>query len=167
MQEVLANIGFDWQVALANFVNFMIIFFILKKFVFGPVSKVIKKRQETIQSGIDNAKNSETELLVAKQKAEEELKKARNEANQIVAKAKENGDDLLASAQAEADGKVDIAMAQAHKNIEKQKEQMEREVLEKTAELVVKGVEKILDEDVDSVKNQSLNKRALETLKES
>lgn len=167
MQEVLANIGFDWQVALANFINFMIIFFIMKKYVFGPVSEVIEKRQETIQSGIDNAKNSETELLVAKQKADEELKEARNEANQIVAKAKENGDDLLARAQADADSKVEIEMAQAHKNIVKQKEHMEREVLDKTAGLVIQAVEKILDEDVDAAKNESLSKRALEALKQS
>ena len=165
--DVLTNIGFDWQVALANFINFMIIFFILKKYVFGPTKEVIQKRKETIQSGIDNAKNSETELLVAKQKADEELKKARNEANQIVAKAKESGDDLLARAEKDAAGKADQKMAEAHKNIEKQKEQMEKQLLEKTAGLVVKGVEKILNEDIDDTKNQSISKRALEALNQS
>ncbi|MCD5389806.1 MAG: F0F1 ATP synthase subunit B [Candidatus Pacebacteria bacterium] len=165
--EVLTNIGFDWQVALANFINFMIILFIMKKYVFGPTGAVIKKRQEKIQEGIDNAKNSESELLVAKQKSEEELKKARNEANQIIAKAKENGDDLVARAQKEADGKVDEVMAQAQKNIEKQKEQMETELLEKTAGLVTLGVSKILNEDIDNTKNESISKRALEALKQS
>ena len=165
--EVLTNIGFDWQVALANFINFMLIFFIMKKYVFGPTKEVIEKRKKTIQSGIDNAKNSETELLVAKQKADEELKKARNEANQIVAKAKESGDDLLARAEKDAAGKADQKMAEAHKNIEKQKEQMEKQLLEKTAGLVVKGVEKILNEDIDNAKNQSISKRALEALNQS
>lgn len=165
--EVLTNIGFDWQVALANFINFMIIFFILKKFVFAPTAEVIKKRQEKIQAGIDNAKNSETELLVAKQKADDELKAARSEANQIVAKAKENGDDLVARAQKDADRKADIVMADAQKNIEQQKEQMEKTLLEKTAGLVALGVAKILGEDIDVQKNESISKRAFETLKKS
>jgi F-type H+-transporting ATPase subunit b len=167
MQEVLANIGFDWQVALANFINFMIIFFILKKYVFGPTGEVIEKRREKIQAGINNAKDSETELLVAKQKVEEELKKARNEANQIMAKAKKNGDDLITRAQKEADGKADKVLAEAKKNIEKQKEQMEHDLLEKTAGLVTKGVSKILEENIDTAKNESISKRALEILKQS
>lgn len=165
--EVLTNIGFDWHVALANFLNFIIIFFIMKKFVFGPIGAVIKKRQEKIQKGINNAKNSETELLIAKQKSDEELKKARNEANQIVAKAKENGDYLIARAQKEADGKADEVLAQAKKSIEKQKGQMETELLKKTAELVTLGVSKILEEDIDAKQNEIISKRALETFKKS
>lgn len=165
--DVLQNIGFDWQVALANFVNFMLIFFILKKYVFNPTGKVIKERNEEIQRGLDNAKNSETELLVAQQKAEEELKKARNEANQIVAKAKENGDELVAHAEQEAGKAADKAMAEAQKNIEKQKEQMEKDLLAKTAGLVAQGVSKILGEDVDTSKNAAINERAVEALKES
>jgi F-type H+-transporting ATPase subunit b len=167
MNEVLTNIGFDWQVALANFINFMIIFYIMKRFVFGPVGEVIKKRRDTIQEGIDNAKNSETELLVAQQKVDEELKKARSDANQIVARAKESGDDLIARAEKDAGKKADEAMALAHKNIEKQKEHMEKELLEKTAGLVMLGVEKILNEEIDTNKNKSISKRALNALQQS
>lgn len=165
--EVLTNIGFDWQVALANFISFLLIFWILKRYAFGPMGKIIDERKKIINDGVSKAQQSETELLVAKQKAEEELKAARNEANQIVAKAKENGDDLLSRAQADANGKADEAMTQAQKNIEKQKEQMERDLLEKTAGLVAQGVAKILDEDVDTTQNESISKRALETLKKS
>ena len=165
--DVLTNIGFDWQVALANFISFLLIFWILKKYAFGPIGNIIDERKKIIDEGVDKAQQSETELLVAKQKAEEELKKARNEANQIVAKAKENGDDLVARAEKDAAGKADIAMEKAHKTIEKQKEQLEKELLEKTAGLVAKGVAKILDEDVDATKNQSISKRALEALHKS
>lgn len=165
--EVLANIGFDWQVALANFISFLIIFFILKRYVFGPVGDIIEERKKIINEGINKAQQSETELLVAQQKATEEIKKARNEANQIIAKAKENSDNLLEHAQQEADAKADEAMDQAYKNIEKQKEQMEKDLLEKTAGLVATGVAKILDEDIDATRNQDISKRALETLKKS
>lgn len=165
--DVLANIGFDWQVALANFVNFLIVFWILKKYVFKPIGKTIEERNALIDSGIENAKNSENELRLAQEKAEEEIKNARSEANQIVARAKENGDDLLGRAQKDADQKADIAIAEAQKAITKQKEQMEKELLEKTAGLVAKGVSKILDEDIDDAKNADLNQRALEAMKQA
>lgn len=163
--EVLNNIGFDWQVALANFISFLLIFWILKKYAFGPIGTIIEKRKNIIEEGLTKAEQSETELLISKQKAEQELKDARSQANQIIAKAKESGDKLVLQAESEASGKADEFMAEAHKTIEKQKEQMEKELLEKTAGLVVKGVAKILDEDVDAAKNESISKRALEALK--
>ena len=165
--DVLTNIGFDWQVALANFISFLLIFWILKKFAFGPIGKILDERKKMIEEGVSKAEQSETELLVAQQKAEETLKTARAEANQIVARAKENGDDLVARAEQDAQGKADEFMAEATKNIEKQKQQMEQELLDKTAGLVVKGVSKILDTDIDESQNGDLNKRALEALKES
>ena len=95
------------------------------------------------------------------------LKTARTESNQIIARAKENGDTLVLQAETTAKGKADEFIEQARKNIEKQKNQMEEELLEKTAHLVVMGVSKILDTDIDAGQNEVLNKRALEVLKES
>lgn len=165
--DVLKNIGFDWQVALANFINFLLIFLILKRFAFKPIGKIIDERKRIIEESVHKAEQSETELLVAQQKADEMLKTARTEANQIIARAKENGDTLVLQAETTAKGKADEFIEQARKNIEKQKNQMEEELLEKTAHLVVMGVSKILDTDIDAGQNEVLNKRALEVLKES
>ena len=164
MQEVLSNIGFDWQVALANFINFLIIFWILKKKVFGPVGKIITERTEKIQSGIDQAQQSETELLVAKQKAEEEIKAARSQANQIMADAKETADNQVAHAKGKASEEASAIVDKAHAQIEKDKVQMEKQLYEKTANLVALGVQKILDEEVTESKNSELSKRALDIL---
>lgn len=164
MMEVLSNIGFDWQIALANFINFLIIFWILKKWVFGPVGKTITARTEKIQAGIDQAQQSETELLVAKQKAEEEIKAARSQANQIVADAKETADEQVTHAQTRATTEAQTILDKAHAQIDKDKVTMEKELFEKTAGLVALGVQKILDEDVTESKNTELSKRALDLL---
>lgn len=164
--EVLTNIGFDWQVALANFVGFLIIFWILKKYFFGPIGEVIEKRKRVIDEGVNKAQESENQLLVARQKAIEEIKEARREANEIIAKAKENGDDLIAKARKEAGVKADEILTQAQKDIEKQKDRMERDILDKTASLVSRGIEKILGENIDSNQNKSINKRALKDFQE-
>ncbi|MCI5050935.1 MAG: F0F1 ATP synthase subunit B [Candidatus Pacebacteria bacterium] len=164
MLEVLSNIGFDWQVALANFINFLIIFWILKKWVFGPVGKIISERKEKIQAGIDQAQQSETELLVAKQKAEEEIKAARSQANQIVADAKEVADEQIAHAKEKASNEATAIIEKAHTQIEKDKVQMEKELFEQTAGLIALGVQKILDEEVTESKNSELSNRALDIL---
>ncbi|MFT7499349.1 MAG: F-type H+-transporting ATPase subunit b [Porticoccaceae bacterium] len=167
MIEALNNIGFDWQIAFANFIGFLLIFWILKKFAFGPIKKLIAERQETIQTGIDQAQQSENELLVAQQKAEEEIKAAKGQANQIVADAKEQADTQISNAKGLADNEVAGILKKANAQIEKNKVQMEKELLEKTAGLVAMGVEKILEQDVDQDRNSSLNKRALDILKQN
>lgn len=165
MIEALNNIGFDWQIAFANFIGFLLIFWILKKFAFGPIKKLIAQREEIIQTGIDQAQQSENELLVAQQKAEEEIKAAKGQANQIVADAKELADTQISNAKGVAETEATAILEKADAQIEKNKAQMEKELFEKTAGLVAMGVEKILEEDVDKDRNTALNKRALDILK--
>ena len=165
MMDILNSIGFDWQIALANFINFLIIFWILKRFVFKPVQKIIDARNSTIKTGIDKAQQSETELLVAQQHAAEELKAARSQANTIIAEAKETADDHVNHAKDRAETEASRILTQAQSQIAKDKAHMEKELFEQTAGLVALGVQKILEEDVDTKRNAEVNKRALELLK--
>jgi F-type H+-transporting ATPase subunit b len=162
--EVFTNIGFDWQVALANFVSFLIIFWILKKWVFGPVGDIIQQRKETIEDGVNMAQKSQEELERAQKQAEDTLREANADANSIVAKAKSHGDDLIASATAQAQEEAQKVSAKAQESIEKEKQAIERELLAKTAGLVSLGVQKILQEEVDEAKHDELTKRALSAL---
>lgn len=164
--EVLTNIGFDWQVALANFVSFLLIFGILKKWVFGPVGEIIKKRQDTIEEGVNKAEMSEQALEEAQAQAQDIVKESKAEANEIIAKAKTHGDELVTKATTKAQQEADAVVTKAQESIEKEKQNMERELLEKTAGLVSLGVQKILQEDVDDQKNQDLTNRALNMFKE-
>lgn len=43
--SVLSKLGFDWQVALANLVNFLIVYFLLKKVVFNKLRDAILERK--------------------------------------------------------------------------------------------------------------------------
>ena len=58
----LEAIGFNWHIAIVNFINFLIIFFVLKYFVWGKVFKIIQDRKERIEQGLLDA-NKSKELL--------------------------------------------------------------------------------------------------------
>lgn len=58
----LEAIGFNWHIAIVNFINFLIIFFVLKYFVWGKVFKIIQDRKEKIEQGLIDA-NKSKELL--------------------------------------------------------------------------------------------------------
>ena len=76
MLEILGKIGFDWQVALANLINFFIVFLLLKKFFFKKIKETIRERRNKIEKGLEDA-----------EKAAESLKSAEIEKDSIVKEA--------------------------------------------------------------------------------
>jgi hypothetical protein len=72
---ILANLGFDWRVALANLVNFLVIILILKYFAFKPIAKIINEREDKIKKGIEDAERAATEFQMAKQVCEKTIEK--------------------------------------------------------------------------------------------
>ena len=165
MLEILGTIGFDWKVALSNLISFLIIFFILKKYVFGPLGKTIEERQKKIKLGLEKAEQSKETLLQAQEEAKEEIQKARREANEIIAEAKKKSDELVLRASEEAQNKAEEIKETMEKKIENQKKKMEQELLEKTAGLVTLGVTKILGDSINDEQNKSLNEKAINSLK--
>ena len=56
--DVLNNLGFNWHVALANFVNFLIILYILNVFIFKKIRKQISHRDGIIKQGLTDAEQA-------------------------------------------------------------------------------------------------------------
>jgi F-type H+-transporting ATPase subunit b len=158
---ILGKIGFDWQVAFANLVNFLIIFFILKHLAFKPLQKVIEKRRAEIQTGLDNAERAKTSLLNAEQEKEVIVMAARQEANEIIATAKTQADALLLQQAEEAQREHDRIIADGKKKAQKEFDLMEREVRGQAAELIVASVQKILNEDLDEKQDKKLREKAV------
>lgn len=158
---VLAKIGFDWQVAFANLVNFLIIFFILKHLAFKPIQRVLEERKQKIQEGLDNAARAQTALLGAENKSEEIIMQARQEANTIIAGAQERANALLVTKTSEATKEHDAIIAEGKKKAQKEFDRMEQEVRAQAAGLIVSSVEKILNEDLDEKQGKKLQEKAV------
>lgn len=160
--ETLAKVGFDWRMGVFNFVNFMVVFFILRHFAFGPILRVIEDRQKKMKDGLDNYEKSKSELMMAERKAQELVDDAKVEANRVLEKshdeAKEIADDMKASARKEIEGLI----SQAKTRIAKDRSEMKESLRKETAELVVAATEKVLGSTIDKKQNDELIKGSLE-----
>ena len=58
-----------WTVAW-TIVNVLVLFFLLKKFLFGPVNKIMEKRQSMINSDLENAAAAKKDALEMKSEYE-------------------------------------------------------------------------------------------------
>lgn len=161
MLEILGKIGFDWQVALANFVNFVIIFLVLRHFAFKPINKIITERQHKIDEGLDNAKRAETELLMAENTRNEKIAEAKKEANTIIGDAQKKGDEIVAESKAQAEDERASIVASGEREAKEKKEAIKKELEVETANLVVDSMEKVLRESFDDKSQKDYIKKIL------
>lgn len=107
INNILHSIGFNWHVALANFINFLIILFILNKFVFKKVFANIEERKSLIEEGLQNASLAESNLKSAVEQGEEIILNSKKEAEKvyksIIDKGQEDANNISIVAQSEAD----------------------------------------------------------------
>lgn len=154
--EVLTNIGFDWQVALANFVSFLIIFFILKQKVFGPVGAILEQRKEKITHGFTKALESEEKIKRAEEESQALIMEAHSKANKIMLEAQGKADLVVAEAANKAQGEATKILDQNKERIEHEQKAALREVEKQASRLVVLGVEKVLNKKVGLEQNLEL-----------
>ncbi len=148
--NILGKVGFDWQVALANLFNFLIIFFILKKFAFGPIGKLIKERQDAITKGLNDAEKNKKLLDNTEKEYEKVLLSARNEANQIIVEAKNDAQAKKDKLMEDAKKEVALILENGKKTLEIEKVKMLSEARKEIVDLVMQVSEKVLNEKVDS-----------------
>lgn len=141
---ILAKIGFDIEVALANFINFLIIFLLFKIFLFKPIQKIIDKRKEEINLSLQQASQAQVSLNSAKEESEQLIKEARQKANTILVEAKSHADEITSKSVDEAKNIVSQMRDRAEKDIAQEKTAMKEEVEKEMTHLVSSLAEKVV-----------------------
>src|SRR5579864_5156367 len=86
------GIGINAGAFISQLVSFLIVLFILSKYVWPTVIRTLDKRQATIKEGIENAERAKQALTEAGQRAEEILAQARREAQATIEHAAKNAE---------------------------------------------------------------------------
>jgi F-type H+-transporting ATPase subunit b len=164
--EILQKIGFDWQIALANLVNFLIIFFILKKLFWKSIKDAVAKRRALIEQGLLDAQKAKTDLMMAEEIREARIREAKHEANEIVMSATSEKNAIIEKSKDEARVEGAIIIAKAHKDAENLQVKMKNEFTKEAVELVLSSTEKLLKEKIDSAKNSEIISKIISEKKE-
>ncbi len=139
--EILSEFGFDLKLFIAQILNFLILAFLFKKFLYKPLLGAVKKREEEINRGLDNAEKAEKALFSAEEKKDEIINKAAAEAERIINEAKKSarseGELIITETKKESERIIRIAKEQAS---------LERQAMEKQISGIAIAVsQKILD----------------------
>ena len=166
MGDLIHKLGIEWKLLLAQIVNFVILFIVLKKFLYKPLINLMNRRQQKIAEGLEKAKMGEEEFAKIAELKERELAKIQKEAEGLIQKAKEIGDKKQQEILKEAEEKTRKIVEEARGRIEIEKEKMLKELRSDIANLVVNATEKVLREKLDEAKEKKLISEALGKLRE-
>ncbi len=153
--DILGSLGFNWHVALANFINFLIILFILNKFFFGKIGKTIQTRHDVIERGLSQASDAEKALAHAEEEKKKIVKEARKEGQEIVAMAETNASALAESICKEAEVEANERMQAIHLKEQNLKESVEKEFRDRAPEIVAKLYAKTLAKEMTATENNA------------
>ena len=100
---------------------FIILWTLLAKFAFGPISKALKKREETIADALQSAEKAKAEMAALKADNEELIRQAQEERANILREAKAAKDKIINEAKDQAKEEATKIVTDAKKEIENQK----------------------------------------------
>ncbi len=146
--DIFTSLGIDGQMLLFQVVAFLILVFVLSKWVFPPLMKAVDARQEAIEAGAKAAEEAEKKAVEAEEQVKKALKEARDEAKEIVATAKDEATAMVADSEAKAKTRADKIVKDAHDQLEKDVIAARKALHNDTVELVALATEKVVGKTV-------------------
>lgn len=144
-----------WQI-LVSLANLVILFLLIKHFLYKPVKKMLENRQNTIDGDYLKAEEAKNKALADKAAYEEKLSDAKVEADGVIqsavniAKAREN--EILADAKTKADAIIKKAEDDAALELKKAEKIIKTEIIDVSTLLA----EKILEREINEKDNKEL-----------
>jgi F-type H+-transporting ATPase subunit b len=135
-------------------VSFLTVFFLLKKFAWTPILKMIQEREQTIESALKAADIAREQMHMLQANNEKILNEAKTERDKLMKEAREMKEQIINEAKNKATQQADIIIAGARETINSEKIAAVAEIKNQVATLSIEIAEKILKSELSSSEKQ-------------
>jgi F-type H+-transporting ATPase subunit b len=133
---------------------FLIVFFLLRKFAWGPILASLNQREKGIADSLETAQRVKAEMAQMKNENEELMARAREERAQMIKEARETRDKMVNDAKEMAKVEANKIILDAQQQINAQKMAALTDVKNQVGKLVVEVTEKVLRKQLGSSEAQ-------------
>jgi len=151
MELVTPGLGLMFWMVLV----FLIVFFILKKYAWGPILAALNDREKNIDSALKSAERVKIEMAKLQANNEKILAEAYLERDKLIKEARQLKESILDEAKGIAQSEAQKIIEAARKTIESEKKVAIKEIKDQVAELSILVAEKILKEKLSGEANQN------------
>ncbi len=154
--------GINLPGLITQLISFAILVFLLSRFLYKPVVKLLDERAEKIKKGLSDAESASKGAEEAASKIEEELSQARLEGKKLVEAAREASNQLREDEKEKISAEISQMMEKAKKEINSERDSAILELKNRFGELVVDAAGKVIEKEIDEKSHSELINKALE-----
>ena len=140
--DILENFGVDPILLAAQIVNFLIIFFILKKFLYKSVLDLLKKRQNKIKESLEQAEEARIRLEKVVVEEKNILTNAHTQGRKLIEDAKKESLQMMQKAESEAKIQADHVLAEARLQIDLETKEAEKRLAGNISRLAIELIQR-------------------------
>ncbi len=134
--------------------TFLTVLFLLSKFAWKPILKMIKDREESIEGALQSAEKAKQEIIRLQSNNENLLREAQVERESMLKAARDAKDSMINEAKATAKAEADRIIALAREAINNEKQAAVTELKNQVAQLSLQVAEKLIREQLSSDEKQ-------------
>jgi F-type H+-transporting ATPase subunit b len=145
----------DWNI-IGVFVNVIVLYWLMQRFLFKPVTDIMDKRTNTIANSFEDADNKNKEALQLKNEYQEILGTADDKADTIIKEAKQRALEVHEKQVKETKEETARMIEEANKLIELERKKSMQGIQSEIANIAMIAAAKVLQKNVDDNTNKQL-----------
>tara|TARA_Y100000310_G_C20506076_1_gene726473 strand:+ start:416 stop:919 length:504 start_codon:yes stop_codon:yes gene_type:complete len=167
MSELFSNLGIDPRLLFAQVVNFILVLWLLNRFVFKKMLTFLDERKKGIEKGVELTAKAEREMERIGEARTRELREVREKAEEILVEAKAKGVIAEREMVAEARQGAEAVVEKAREESERKKQDALKEAQEEIQQRAFVLAEKVLSRSLTKEDEQRMGENLLGELKKS
>lgn len=148
--------------AIFTIVNLLVTYFVLKRFLFAPILKILKKRRTEVETELNQAEEKLSDADARLTKARERLENSTHEAATIVSSARTQAETQSDAIITEAKQEAAALLTRADTEIARMRVAMLNEVRDEVADLSVAIASKVIGQVMDENRQREMVDRLLD-----
>ena len=164
--DITDFMSIDLTTIIATLLNTLILFLVLKHFLFNKVNKVIEERQNDIQQSYDKAEEAEKNAQKLEADYNEKIGQAKEESAEIIRdatrKAQVRADEIIDEARVEAKG----IRTNAEAEIEREKKIAVNAIKDEISQIAFSAAAAVVEKDLTSEDNEKLIEKFIDNVGE-
>jgi len=135
---------------LGQMLTFAVLVWFINQFLWSPLIQVMSDRSKRIADGLSASERGKHELELAEKRAAERLREAKQQAADIIARANKRATEIVEEAKETGHAEGQRQLEAARMEITQESNRAKEHLRTQLGALVMVGVEKILEREVDA-----------------
>ncbi|MDI7260418.1 MAG: F0F1 ATP synthase subunit B [Thermodesulfobacteriota bacterium] len=157
-----ARLGVNLPLLVVFIINFIILFVLLRIFLYKPVLKMLDERSKRTKEAMELAEVTKQEFEQAKVEVQKQIDKGRQEAQSVIAQAMQVGERLREESRQEAAKQAQVIIDRTRTELQAERDKIVEDLRREFVNISIMAAEKVIKETLDKEKHRKLIEETLQ-----